>query len=266
MINMEYIYATRYIRTITTGLSKPVVLKANDNNEYVVKFVTENYSKNKVLINDIICSRLAKKVGIFVPNVEKLYIPEILINVDDVLKARGVTEGLHFASLYYKNTVGFLGESLLKNIVKIDQIPKIIAFDLWVGNDDRANNPGNLLFTTEQNSRVIAIDYGNSFNGPDWDSFDLNDDIIMPPFDGEVYSCLKKYIIGNNPFDEICNKIEAISYGEIQECIDEVPEPWLFNQLDRKLILEFLYSRKMGIRPYLNEMQKDGQYFPLWRR
>lgn len=263
---MNYIYATRYIRTIKTGLSKPVLLACNDDEKYVVKFASDNYSKNKVLINDYICSKLAEKVGIDVPKAEIIFIHNSLVEIEGDLKNRNVREGVHFGSLFVGETSGMFGESLLKSIINKEQIPKIIAFDLWVGNDDRANNPGNILFTLNHEPRIVTIDFGNSFNGPDWDSFDLNDDIILPPFDGEVYSCLKNYVLGEHPFDEICTQIEDISRADIQNCVDQIPEEWLFTELDRQLISQFLYDRRIVLRKYIDEIQLEGKYFPFWRR
>lgn len=263
---MEDIVATRFISEINTGLSKPVILGASDGNNYVVKF-RDDLVTNKVLINDLICCRLAKLFDLPVAEARTIFIGESLINIEPYLSNRKIKDGKHFASLHYKNTYTFIGENSLKGISNIDKIPDIIAFDLWVGNDDRADNEGNLLLRTSiNNDNLLIIDYGNSFHGPDWIEYDLKcNDILVPPFDGKVYNVLKKYVNGSNPFQEICKKIKSITYDEITSCVADIPDSWNLNEDNKKNICDFLFNRKEKLEDILEYLKSKNEFYN-WRR
>jgi len=100
---MSELFAKRYAGKINTGLSEPFLLECSDNNIYVIKYIG-NRASNKVLINDLICSRLAKLVGISVPDAKIIYVPEVLIEMESELMSHGILQGNHFGSLYYKDT------------------------------------------------------------------------------------------------------------------------------------------------------------------
>lgn len=231
------IYATRFIKNINTGVSRPVLLEANDRKKYDVKLL--NNATRKVLINDFICSKLGVKLQLPVPECEEIFISKDLIDMENQLNIRNITEGSHFASLFYEDVIGFVGENTIKSTNNINEIPGIIAFDLWVGNDDRCDNKGNLLIATNE-PKILAIDFGNAFNGPDWIEDDLIfDDIMVPGFDGSVYSCLKMFVSGNNPFNNICDKIEGLSYDDIKNTVYKTPSNWGVSERDKEQIAQF---------------------------
>lgn len=250
--------AKRYMGRIRSGKSKPVLVECVNNNVYVIKYMG-NEVCDKVLANDFICSRLAKEVGVSVPEVEIVEIPATLIDIDRELKETGIKPGKQFGSYYYENSVVFTGANLLSKISNKDQIAKILAFDYWVGNDDRTDNLGNLLIATSKSDRkIIAIDYGNSFYGPDWIEDDLKiKDISIIPIDGKVYSWLFKEIKGIHCFDRICNDIESLDEKTIRDCIRSVPVEWGISRTQGELIVEYLVSRKGSLKDTMYYIVKD---------
>lgn len=250
--------AKRFVGKIDTGLSKPVLVECINNNVYVIKYIGNKVS-NKILINDLICSRLAKKVGIMVPAPEIVFIPEELIEIDPELNRAGVPSGKHFGSLYYKNSIAFTGENILKYVTNKEQIPKIIGFDFWVGNDDRTDNLGNILISTSKNEKsIIAIDYGNAFNGPNWINDDLEfTDISIIPLDGRVYSSFVNEIKGINCFDKICTEIESLDLYGIEKSTEGIPAEWGLSELQRELICKYLFIRKDEIRDTMHYVIKE---------
>jgi len=249
--------AKRYIGRISTGVSKPFIVECFDNKSYVIKYLGNDQS-DKILINELICYRLARKVGIPVPEPRIVHIPNELIEFEIGLQTLGVSSGRHFGSLYYKDTVTFTGVNSLKSISNKEAIAKIIAFDYWVGNDDRCDNLGNLLINTSKNKNcLIAIDYGNAFNGPDWIQCDLKyTDIHIVPVDGRVYSCLFSEIINEDCFDEICTSIESLDIKDIEECTENIPREWGLDGYYKDLICQFLFHRKSKIRGTINYVVK----------
>lgn len=257
---MSDLFVTRYIDRLKGGLAIPILVQANDKNKYVVKLLNNRVS-HKVLINDFICSKLGHIMELPIPNVEKIFIPQQLIDVDSYMGQVGVQEGFHFASLYY-DSINFIGSNSLELVRNKNDLANIMAFDLWVGNDDRCDNSGNLIIDTI-NEKVWAIDFGNGLNGPDWIKDDLECyDIYIPDLDGCVYGCIKNLIIGENPFGDICNRIESITYNEIKEIVDDVPDEWKINVEERKLICDFLDDRKQRVRECLHNLKRD---FIYWR-
>lgn len=87
----------RYMRRISSGESKPVLIECINNNVYVIKYMG-NEVCDKVLANDLVCSKLAKKVGISVPEGEIIVIPSMLIDIDKDLKETGIKLGKLFGS------------------------------------------------------------------------------------------------------------------------------------------------------------------------
>lgn len=259
---MKSILATRYIDKTIAGLCEPCLLEGIDRNKYVVKFKNNRVSI-KVLTNDFISCKLAEKLGLSVPKVEIIHVCQDLIDMEPMLQIPKVTVGNHFGSLYYKDVSTFFGEEMLRQASNLEEISKIVAFDLWVGNDDRCNNGGNLLLDTV-NGKLLSIDNGNAFNGPDWIKDDLEIyQVSIPDFEGEVYSTLRKFIEGKSPFDDICKKIESLTFQDIESCTQGIPDDWELDESSRVQICKFLDGRKKDVRLALESIKEK---FPKWRR
>lgn len=246
------IIAKGQVEVINTGASKPIIVECFNNKKYVLKYLG-NRQSDKILINELVCCRLAKQLGILVPEVNIIYIPEELIEIEPILQKLKIPSGLHFGSMYDKDTSSFTGENSLKNVKNKEVIPRIIAFDYWVGNDDRTGNLGNLLIGTSKNgNNIITIDYGSAFNGPDWTKEDLiYTDIHIMGTDGAVYSCLFGEIKDIGSFNSICNDIESLGIRDINKCFNDIPQEWGFNEYYKELMCKFLYDRKDKLRDTL---------------
>lgn len=252
------LFAKRYVGEVNTGNSRPIIVECNDNNNYVIKY-TGNQVSNKVLINDLTCCRLAKLLGITVPDAKVIYIPEALIEIEPNFKKYGILPGNHFGSFYYDLTVAFTGSNVLNQVGNKEQIPKIIAFDYWVQNDDRSDNLGNILISTSKsNKQIIAIDYGNAFNGPDWINEDLLDyEIMIIPIDGAVYSCFFNEIKDEGCFDEICTDIESLTMSDIEDCVRNIPVEWGLDESQKNLICIYLYNRRYKVRDTMEYLMRE---------
>lgn len=261
-MNSPIVQARRYIRKIEAGISRPSLVSCDDRQSYVVKFCGFQVHP-KMLFNDYVCSRLAQRLGIPVPDVRIVYIPRELIDMDEYLSVNRIKEGYHFGSHFIKDSTEFFGPLQIGRAANLNKVADIIAFDIWVNNDDRANNPGNLLVTSENPSQIMAIDYGNSFCGPDWDDAELiHGELCIPPFDGEVYNILRLSVEGPDPFDEICSKIEATTPEEIMDCIGWIPPEWGINNDTKNLVAMYLNRNKEKLRETLFDIKKQ---IPKWR-
>ena len=243
-------YSKRYVGPILTGASRPHLMESNDNNIYVVKF-TNNRFGPRLLANEWICYKLACLIGLPIPKAVKIFVPQELIDIEPTLKAEKIEEGLHFGSLYIKDTIDFTGENLIKAVSNKDIISGIIAFDYWIDNDDRCNNNGNLLIVTSgAHAELLIIDNGNAFTGPHWCREDLSEDVGIIPLDGCVYDKLMPYV--DNNLEYWYQKIENLTLEQIKECVCNSPEEWDVQFEDLEYLADILYKRRMDVRNALN--------------
>lgn len=154
-------------RVIDTAGSKPVVVAANDLEDYACK-----YDSKKKLISELIGHQFARIWGLpvlpaAIVNISREHVPENILQA----RIRLVDFDKPAFGLQYENdaldaTNVLLG---LKNdsyeIAKFTNrlsLLKIALFDLWLANDDRNQNNYNLLILEHQ---FIPIDHSNIFDG-----------------------------------------------------------------------------------------------------
>lgn len=154
-------------RVIDTDGSKPVVMVANDLEDYACKYD----SKNK-LINEYIAHQFLPVWGLPVlsaafVNIKKEHVSEKFlsgrIRLSDFDKP---AFGLQYNNEAVDATNVFLGlkndsYELGKFINRLDLL-KIALFDMWLANDDRNHNNYNILIV---DYKFVPIDHSNIFDG-----------------------------------------------------------------------------------------------------
>ncbi len=175
------------------GMSKPFLITASDNNEYILKTEMVYDENNKtyiyedaVFFQELLCYQLALSLDIPVPEVAIIEIEKEFIDNAPILafKQRITEPGLYFAT---RKIAGIddnsiqtikISENISKPRVKQswrayysgienpNSLADIMAFDLLTANFDRFGNTGNLLVSNNNsNKKVYAIDFGHSFFG-----------------------------------------------------------------------------------------------------
>lgn len=170
------------------GMSQPVLIKADNGRTYFLKTnLVNGQHQDAVFFQELLCSLLAERLNVPVPNFAIIEIEKEFIENNPFLRFNGrFKEGLYFAteeidgaesnlrdnySLARQNgqpKIRRAWNSYFKNISNSDQIANIIAFDLFVYNFDRFSNEGNILVGKEPNGgrKLYAIDHGHCFFGP----------------------------------------------------------------------------------------------------
>lgn len=162
---------TEISRVIKTDGSLPVVVMADDFEDYVCK-----YDQANKLINEYIGYKFLEAWELYLPQVAFVYIrPEHI--KQEFLQNR--LQRYHFqkpcfALRFEDNAIdvnafllGLKGDynELAKFSNRLD-ILKIALFDLWIANNDRNGNNFNLLVVSEQNKyRICPIDHSDIFDG-----------------------------------------------------------------------------------------------------
>ncbi len=233
-------------KEMPNGKTNPLLFQT-DGGLYVVKTIG-NVDGSKVLINELICFKIAKILGVPIPDAALIYIDQKSIETDQLLQQHNITPGLHFGSKFIqKSQVSF--EFPLVNIIKNkDDIPSIVLFDQIIYNNDRTENKGNLLIDLKE-KEILAIDHSHPFKlGVLWDKAEL-EKIHKEPiclvrnFHGHNYKVLLKYINGHSPFNKIMEIISSISEDDIDWCFQQIPEEWNLSTDDKSALKTFIIHR-----------------------
>lgn len=153
---LRHVAATRYVTALREGGSLPALMEADDLGTYVVKFVGAGQGR-KVLVAEVICGELARRLGLPVPELVTVNVDPLLglsepdEEVQDLLRASaGLNLGMDFLP-------GALGFDPLAHHVPPELACDILWFDAFVGNVDRSwRNPNVLLWHRD----LWLIDHG----------------------------------------------------------------------------------------------------------
>lgn len=200
-----------------------------------------------------------------VPQFKLVSISQELIEIEDNLN--NIQQGVHFGCEYLSKAVDFVGQNMLKNVINKSDIAGVLAFDFWVGNDDRTSNNGNLLINQESStiSKLIMIDHTHCFtDGPYWMADDLiqMSQVGIIPLDGDVYCQLVQKIDSQECFESWLLKIESFDDNIIKEIINDVPNQWGLKENEKEALFSYLSLRKSDVRPAIMS-QKDK--FSKWK-
>lgn len=257
--------ALSFEREIGNGNTNPLLMRCT-NDTFVVK-VMENPEGPRVLINELVCYKLAKLLGLPIPNAALIHINNEMIQSSKRLQELGIRPGIHFGSKFIKKSTPSIQPPMLRIAVNTDDIPSIILFDQIIYNDDRTENKGNLLFDLKE-KKIIIIDHTHVFKiGALWDKYQLEQIhkeplTLVKDFHGHNYKVLLKYINGFNPFHKVMVKISQLTKSDIEWCCDEIPESWGLNSDDKNGLIEFIWYRIKNKNVFL-DLLKDK--CPDWK-
>lgn len=256
-----FVNAKRYIRSMGYGGSQPHLLKCDDGKEYVVKFMS-NPQGIRVLVNELIAYRLAEKLGLPVAKGKVIYISSEIIEETTALKNLNIQPGPHFGSEFENNAEDNPFDSSISKCANIKKASGMIAFDHWIDNIDRCSNPSNLLVVRGEEFRLLLIDHGHIFFGPNWNKNSLTKNKKnIRNFWGENYDKVSIYINQDNPFfgDVMC-----IEYLDDLDCIlAEIPSEWGLIDDEIAELTNFLEDRKSLLADALETNLKG--HFSKWR-
>jgi hypothetical protein len=286
--------AVEQIRRMRGG-AQSHLMRCSDGHYYVVKF-QNNPQHRRILVNELLGTRLAARLGLPTTPVAVVNVPAELIRLTPDLcvelpRARiPCAAGLQFASRFPGDPRqmvlhDFLPDEKLVEVENLHEFAGMLVFDKWTCN----TNGRQTLFFEVQAGRARAmakaaaagagtaalsetaavpwvyttrmIDQGFCFNAGDWNFPDA-------PLRG-LYSRNRVYrgVTGMDAFGPWLARLEErITASVLAELADELPPEWYEDDYDAVLrLLEQLHRRRSRVPELLLEAKKSNrQPFPDW--
>lgn len=280
--------AMEHIRRMRGG-AQAHLMRCSDGNYYVVKF-QNNPQHLRILVNELLGTRLASRLGLPTTPVAVVEVSRELIQLTEELcmeLARSRTPcaaGLQFGSRYPGDPRrlvlhDFLPDEKLREVTNLHDFAGMLVFDKWTCNTNgrqtlffeekssvSAAAPGEHPHTPGKSSlpyRTLMIDQGFCFNAGEWNFPDA-------PLRG-LYARNRVYegITGMESFGPWLERLEhRITERVLAELAGEIPPEWYADDYDAVLrLLEQLQHRKTRVPELLLSAKKSNrQPFPYWVR
>jgi hypothetical protein len=266
------VQAREFVRRMR-GASQPWLVRCEDGENYVVKF-QNNPQHARVLANEMLASRLARRVGLPAAAPAFVEVPCSLLSGNPPLtfevgeRREPIRPGLQFGSRFpgvpgQTLVVDFLPDRLLRRVRDLTTaFLGGLVFDKWTCNCDGRQ----VIFHRPAGDEgavysVAMIDQGFCFNDGDWTFPDSPLRGIYPR--RLVYEA----VTGLDSFEPFLSRIENFTLGELELCANGIPADWCDpdpGQLAR--LVEVLYARRRTIRQALVDTKNSSLApFPNWR-
>jgi hypothetical protein len=280
--------AIEQIRRMRGG-AQSQLMRCSDENYYVVKF-QNNPQHRRILVNELLGTRLAGRLGLPTTPVEIIHVSEELIRLTPELcmempRTRIPCQaGLQFGSRYPGDPrrlvlFDFLPDEQLRAVENLHQFAGMLVFDKWTCNTDGRQTlffRGELRDTgvcsnghqagedRDGDYETVMIDQGFCFNAGEWNYPDA-------PLRG-LYARNRVYegVTGMESFAPWLDRLDRGITGRVLEKIrEEIPPAWYGNDDDYDAVtklLEQLYRRKTRVPELLLAAKNTTrQPFPNWR-
>ncbi len=267
--------ALEQIRRMRGG-AQSHLMRCDDGYYYVVKF-QNNPQHTRVLVNELLGTRLAARLGLPTTPVAIISVSEDLIRLTPDLcmempRARiPCRPGLQFGSRYpgdpHRLTLlDFLPDKQLMEVENLHDFSGMLVFDKWTCN---TNGRQTLFFREHRNGleaaelpyRAVMIDQGFCFNAGEWNFPDA-------PLRG-LYARNRVYegVTGRESFGPWIERVEKrITERVFDDLIREIPPEWYADDMDALLRLaEQLYKRRNRVPELLLAAKNTTRHpFPNW--
>jgi hypothetical protein len=282
------LFATEQIRRMRGG-AQSHLMRCSDENYYVVKF-QNNPQHRRILVNELLGTRLAARLGLPTTAVAIIRVSEELIRLTPELcmempRARIPCQaGLQFGSRYPGDPrrltlFDFLPDEQLRAVENLYQFAGMLVFDKWTCNTNGRQTlffreelrpphaQGNGHETNEDRGReyeTVMIDQGFCFNAGEWNYPDA-------PLRG-LYARNRVYegVTGMESFAPWLERLDrGITERVLEKIRDEIPPEWYGNDDDYDAVtklLEQLYRRRAQVPELLLAAKNTTRHpFPNWR-
>jgi hypothetical protein len=278
--------AVEQIRRMRGG-AQSHLMRCSDENYYVVKF-QNNPQHRRILVNELLGTRLARRIGLPTAAVSVVHVSEELIRLTPELCVETprsripCTAGLQFASRFPEDPRrvamhDFLPDEQLSAVDNLHEFAGMLVFDKWTCN---TNGRQTVFFAASKPSRnppvtdsagqesagpayhTVMIDQGFCFNAGEWNFPDA-------PLRG-LYARNRVYegVIGMESFAPWLERVEKTSERVLAELVQEVPPEWYEDDYDLLLrLLEQIFKRRTRVPELLLAAKEcNRQPFPHWRQ
>lgn len=257
-------------------------MRCSDGYYYVVKF-QNNPQHRRILVNELLATRLAARMGLPTTPVAVVEVTEELIRLTPELamelpRARIPCQpGLQFGSRYpgdpRRLTLhDFLPDEQLREVENIHDFAGMLVFDKWTCNTngrqtlflhDFQNDSGEFRTDGERTFRyrTLMIDQGFCFNAGEWTFPDA-------PLRG-LYARNRVYegVCGLESFAPWIERLEnRMSDRVMDEVSREIPPAWYDDDYDELLrLMDHLLRRRLRVKDLLLEAKRSNRHpFPNW--
>ena len=276
------------------GGAQSHLMRCSDGNYYVVKF-QNNPQHRRILVNELLGTRLAGRLGLPTTRVEIVHVGEELIGLTPELSmelARSrvpCQAGLQFASWYpgdptHLSLHDFLPDPQLREVKNLHDFAGMLVFDKWTCNTNgrqtiffregrrppRAADPVSKGSSVPGESaeglgdfyKTLMIDQGFCFNAGEWNFPDA-------PLRG-LYARNRVYegVTGMESFGPWIDRLQkGMTERVLAEVTREIPPEWYEDDYDALVRLaEQLFRRKSMVPELILAAKKTTrQPFPNWR-
>jgi hypothetical protein len=256
------------------GGAQSHLMRCSDGHYYVVKF-QNNPQHRRILVNELLGTRLASRLGLPTTPVAIVDVPEELIRLTPELAMEmprsriPCQPGLQFGSRFPGDPRcvalhDFLPDEQLCAVENLHDFAGMLVFDKWTCNTNGrqtlflrgANGDG-----AEGHYRTVMIDQGFCFNAGEWNFPDA-------PLRG-LYARNRVYqsVTGEESFGPWMDRLEKrITERVLDELIREIPPEWYEDEIDSVQRLgEQLYRRRSRVPELvLSAKRSNRQPFPNW--
>lgn len=256
--------AIEHIRRMRGG-AQAQMYRADDGEYYIVKFAN-NPQDRRVLANEWLACRLARRIGLNVPEVALVNVPAELAAQSplrlagrDIAPESGIALGSRLVGL---GCLDYLPEAMLQQLRKADRagFVGVLAFDKWACNSDGRQ----CVFTRSGNKWAASfIDFGYCFNAGEWNFPDS-------PLRGVyAYKSVYSHVQSWRDFEPWLSRIEALTLGDLWTAADGMPSEWWRRGEEREqdlgILLDSLYARRLEVRKLIAGFRDSSQSpFPNW--
>jgi hypothetical protein len=242
-----------------------------DGHAYVVKF-QNNPQHLRVLVNELMATKLAAAIGLAVPACDVVEVTDWLIDntaeLDMDLGARRerCRPGHCFGSrlvggLMPGHLVDYLPEEQLNEIRNPEEFAGILALDKWTCN----TNGRQAVFSRKAREKKYAatfIDFGYCFNAGEWVFRDS-------PLRG-VYArnAVYREVTGWENFEPWLGRIETLEPDAVWGVAETVPPEWYEGDVGTmESLVEQLLKRRSRVREMIESFRNSSREpFPNWGR
>jgi hypothetical protein len=266
--------ALEQIRRMRGG-AQSHLMRCDDGYYYVVKF-QNNPQHRRILVNELLGTRLAARLGLPTVPVEIIDVSEELVRLTPELavelpRARIPCQpGLQFGSRYpgdprYLTLHDFLPDERLREVENLHDFAGMLVFDKWTCN----TNGRQTVFFDEQSHaadpalfryKTRMIDQGFCFNAGEWNFPDA-------PLRG-LYARNRVYegVTGMESFATWLRRLEEqITERALDEISKDIPPAWYEDDYDALMrLLEQLHRRRRVPDLILEAKRSQRQPFPNW--
>jgi hypothetical protein len=267
------------------GGAQSHLMRCSDNHYYVVKF-QNNPQHRRILVNELLGTKLAARLGLPTTPVAIVEVSDELIHSTQELAMElprnrvPCAAGLQFASRYpgdprYVAAFDFLPDEQLRRVANLHDFAGMLVFDKWTCN---TNGRQTLFFrsrlqesrsaretaaqgSAEEPYKTVMIDQGFCFNAGEWNFPDA-------PLRG-LYARNRVYegVTGMESFGPWLERLEKqIQERTVREIAEQIPPAWYEDAYDELMRLcEQLCQRRTRVPDLILDAKRSNrQPFPNW--